>query len=200
VQALAAQKGGPPLFLVPMGIDLWLRDQGISNSRAIDWWNHLDLPAPVGSLTVHLVPVQHWTSRTPWDRNRVLWGGFVVQAQVNGQPYSMFYTGDTGYSKDFQDIGARFGGFDFSQIAVGCYQPRWFMKVQHVDEDEAVRIHLDVRSRRSMGVHWGTFRLCDDPVEAPLDGLPKARARHGVPDEAFMLLAIGETRVLERAR
>ncbi|MFZ5551334.1 MAG: MBL fold metallo-hydrolase [Pseudomonadota bacterium] len=200
VQALAAQPGGPPVFVVPLGIDLWLREQGIASSRALDWWGRTQLPAPDGPVAVNLVPVQHWSSRTPWDRNLVLWGGFVVQGPVAGRPFSMFYTGDTGYSKDFQDIGARFGGFDFSQIAVGCYLPRWFMKMQHVDEDEAVRIHLDVRSRRSIGVHWGTFRLCDDPVEAPLDGLPKALAKHGVPTEAFTLLAIGQTLVLERGR
>jgi L-ascorbate metabolism protein UlaG (beta-lactamase superfamily) len=198
VQALAAQPAGPPLFVVPLGIDLWLREQGIASSRALDWWDRVELPAQGGPVTVHLVPVQHWSSRTPWDRNRVLWGGFVVQGRVAGRAYSMFHTGDTGYSLDFQVIGARFGGFDFSQIAVGCYLPRWFMKVQHVDEDEAVRIHLDVKSRRSMGVHWGTFRLCDDPIESPLDGLPKAREQHGVPAEAFMLPAIGQTVVLER--
>jgi N-acyl-phosphatidylethanolamine-hydrolysing phospholipase D len=200
VQALAAQPGGSPLFVVPLGIDLWLREQGIAHSRAMDWWDRIELPALEGTITVHLVPVQHWTSRTLWDRNRVLWGGFVVQGRAARRPYSMFYTGDTGYSKDFQDIGSRFGGFDFSQIPVGCYLPRWFMKVQHVDEDEAVRIHLDVKSRHSIGVHWGTFRLCDDPVEAPLDGLPKARSRHGVPADAFELLAIGQTLVLERER
>ena len=198
VQALAAQPGGPPLFVVPLGIDLWLREQGIASSRALDWWDHVALPSPRGPVTVHLVPAQHWTSRTTWDRNRVLWGGFVVQAQAAGHPYSMYYTGDTGYSQDFQEIGERFGGFDFSQIAVGCYLPRWFMKMQHVDEEEAVRIHLDVKSRRSMGVHWGSFRLCDDPVEAPLDGLPPALARHGVPPEAFTLPAIGQTLVLVR--
>jgi len=198
VQALAAQPGGSPLFVVPLGIDLWLQEQGITRSRAIDWWDRIELPAPNGTVAVSLVPVQHWTGRTLWDRNRVLWGGFVVQGRVAGRPYSMFHTGDTGYSKDFQDIRARFGGFDFSQIAVGCYLPRWFMKMQHVDEEEAVRIHLDVKSRRSIGVHWGTFRLCDDPVEAPLDGLPKARAQHGVAADAFTLLAIGQTLVLER--
>jgi L-ascorbate metabolism protein UlaG (beta-lactamase superfamily) len=198
VQALAAQPGGPPLFVVPLGIDLWLKEQGITNSRALDWWDRIELPAPNGPVSVHLVPVQHWTSRTPWDRNQVLWGGFVVQGRVAGRPYSMFYSGDTGYSKDFEDIGARFGGFDFSQIAVGCYRPRWFMKMQHIDEDEAVRIHLDVKSRRSIGVHWGTFRLCDDPVEAPLEGLPKAREEHGVAADAFTLPAMGQTLVLER--
>jgi L-ascorbate metabolism protein UlaG (beta-lactamase superfamily) len=73
------------------------------------------------------------------------------------------------------------------------------MHSQHVNEDEAVQIHLDLKSRLSMGVHWGSFRLCDDPVEAPLDGLPKARERHDVPADRFVLLAIGETRVLRRA-
>jgi N-acyl-phosphatidylethanolamine-hydrolysing phospholipase D len=70
----------------------------------------------------------------------------------------------------------------------------------HADEEEAVRIHVDVRSRLSMGIHWGTFRLCDEPIHAPLDRLPAARARHGVADDAFVLFRMGETRVLKEAR
>jgi L-ascorbate metabolism protein UlaG (beta-lactamase superfamily) len=194
VLALNQQAGGPPLFVVPLGVDLWMKEQGITNVKALDWWDS----HPVGAAKVTLVPVQHWSSRTPFDRHHTLWGGFVLQAPVAGQPYSMFFTGDTGYSADFKNIGVKFGGFDFSQIAVGCYAPRWFMHDQHVDEDAAVKIHLDVKSRLSMGVHWGAFRLCDDPLEAPIDGLPKARAAHGVADDAFVLFAIGETRVLKQ--
>ena len=98
----------------------------------------------------------------------------------------------------FADIGALFGGFDFSQIAVGCYLPRWFMQQQHVNEEDAVQIHLDVKSKLSMGVHWGAFRLCDDAIDAPIDELPKARRKLGVADDAFVLFALGETRVLRR--
>ncbi|KPF70420.1 hypothetical protein IP84_01410 [beta proteobacterium AAP99] len=199
VRALNQQAGGPPLFVVPLGLDLWMKNEGITNVRRMDWWERFELPAPGGAVTVNFVPVQHWSSRTPWDRNATLWGGFVVQAQAAGSPYSMFFTGDTGYSKDFADIGARFGGFDFSQIAVGCYLPRWFMQTQHVNEDDAVKIHLDVKSRLSMGVHWGTFRLCDDVIEAPIDNLPLARRKYGVADDAFVLFALGETRVLRKA-
>jgi N-acyl-phosphatidylethanolamine-hydrolysing phospholipase D len=199
VAALNRQAGGPPLFVVPLGVDLWLKDEGITHTRRMDWWERFELPAPGGTVTVNFVPVQHWSSRTPWDQNATLWGGFVVQAQVAGAAFSMFFTGDTGYSKDFADIGQRFGGFDFSQIAVGCYLPRWFMQTQHVDEEEAVQIHLDVNSRYSMGVHWGTFRLCDDPIEAPLDGLPLARRKLGVADDAFVLFPIGQTKVLKKA-
>lgn len=196
VLALQAQPGGPPLFVVPLGVDRWMADQGIRSVRKMDWWDRFDHPAPAGAVSIHFVPAQHWSSRSPFDRSATLWGGFVLQAQVSGSPWSMYFAGDTGYSADFADIGRRFGGFDFAQIPVGCYLPRWFMKDQHVNEDEAVRIHQDVGSRLSMGVHWGSFRLCDDPIEAPLDGLPAARQRAGVADSAFFLPALGETRVL----
>jgi N-acyl-phosphatidylethanolamine-hydrolysing phospholipase D len=198
VQMLNQQPGGPPLFIVPLGLDLWMKDQGITRVQRMDWWESFRVAAATGEVTIHFVPVQHWSSRSPWDRNATLWGGFVAKANVNGSPYSMFFSGDTGYSKDFTDIGARFGGFDFSQIAVGCYLPRWFMKEQHINEEEAVQIHLDVKSKLSMGVHWGTFRLCDEAIDAPIDELPKARKKLGVPDDAFVLFALGETRVLRR--
>jgi N-acyl-phosphatidylethanolamine-hydrolysing phospholipase D len=199
VHALNKQAGGPPLFIVPLGVDLWMKDEGITRVQRMDWWERLSVKAPQGEVAIHFVPVQHWSSRTPWDRHATLWGGYVAQSTVDGKPYSMFFSGDTGYSKDFADIGAKFGGFDFSQIAVGCYLPRWFMKDQHVNEEDAVKIHLDVKSKLSMGVHWGTFRLCDDPIDAPLDELPKARKKLGVDDDAFVLFALGQTRVLKRA-
>jgi N-acyl-phosphatidylethanolamine-hydrolysing phospholipase D len=199
VHALAAQPGGPPLFVVPLGVDLWMRAEGIGNVRRMDWWDRIALAGPAGEVVVHFVPVQHWSSRTPWDRHATLWGGFVVEGTAGARPYRMLFAGDTGYSPDFRALGERFGGFDFALIPVGCYEPRWFHAGMHVDEDEAVRIHLDVRSRLSLGIHWGAFRLCDEPVHAPLDGLPRARARHGVPEEAFVLFRQGETRVLEAA-
>jgi N-acyl-phosphatidylethanolamine-hydrolysing phospholipase D len=200
VLALNAQPGGPPLFVVPLGIDLWLQQRGITRVQRMDWWDRLALPAPGGELAVHFVPVQHWSSRTPWDRNATLWGGFVVEATADTQPYRLFFAGDTGYSPDFRTLADRFGGFDFALIPVGCYEPRWFHRDMHADEDDAVRIHLDVKSRLSMGIHWGTFRLCDEPIHAPLERLPAARLRHGVPDDSFVLSRMGETRVLKEAR
>jgi N-acyl-phosphatidylethanolamine-hydrolysing phospholipase D len=191
---LQAQAGGPPLFVVPLGVDLWLKHEGINRVQALDWWDRHE----VGGVVITLVPAQHWSSRSPFDRNRSLWGGFVVQTRWEGEPFSLYYAGDTGYGRDFVDIGTRFGGFDFAQIPVGCYLPRWFMRNQHVNEAEAVQIHRDVKSRLSVGVHWGAFRLCDDPIEAPLDGLPAARRQLGVPDEDFVLMALGETRVLKQ--
>ncbi len=72
------------------------------------------------------------------------------------------------------------------------------MRNQHVNEEEAVQIHIDVKSKLSMGVHWGTFRLCDDPIDAPIDELPKARSKLAVNEDSFVLFSLGETRVLSR--
>ncbi len=192
VRALAAQSGGPPLFVVPLGLDRWFSSEGISTVKALDWWESVHL----GSTRIHLVPAQHWSARSPFDRHETLWGGFVV----SGQGKQLYYAGDTGYSQDFRDIQARFGNMDFAQLPVGCYEPRWFMGNQHVDPPEAIRIHRDVGARISMGVHWGTFRLCDDPVDAPLDLLPPALAAAGVAPGEFILPALGQTLVLQRAR
>jgi L-ascorbate metabolism protein UlaG (beta-lactamase superfamily) len=165
-----------PLFVLPPGVDLWMRDEGIGNVRRMDWWDRIALAGPAGEVVVHFVPVQHRSSRTPWDGHATLWGGFVVEGRVGARP-----------------CRTRFAGLDFALVPVGCCEPRWFHAGMHVDEDGAVRIHLEVRSRLSLGIHWGAFRLCDEPVHSPLDGLPRARARHRVPDEAFVLFRQGET-------
>ncbi len=195
VLALQQQKGGAPLFIVPLGISDWLKREGIHNVQALDWWQHHNLDDAVkGAVKVSLVPAQHWSSRSLTDRHESLWGGFVVQH--NG--YSMYYSGDTGYSRDFADIAARFGKFDFAQIPVGCYEPRWFMGNQHVNEPEAIQIHRDVGARLSVGVHWGTFRLCDDPIDQVLDEFPKAAKAAGLSPTEFVLPALGQTFLLQR--
>ena len=190
VLALNKQPGGPPLFVVPLGVDRWMREQGITSVQAFDWWDSRKLPA-FARITVDFVPAHHWSSRTLADRNRTLWGGWVVRAPA----FSFYFAGDTGYSADFTEIGRRFPGLDLAAIPVGAYEPRWFMKEQHVNPAEAVRIHQDLGVHQSIGIHWGTFELTDEPLDAPLGALPKARDAAGVVPEAFMLLRHGETKL-----
>jgi N-acyl-phosphatidylethanolamine-hydrolysing phospholipase D len=201
VKVLNAQAGGPPLFIVPLGLKPWLAAQGIANTVELDWWD----AHKVGGAEFVLTPVQHWSSRKPWDRKESLWGGFAVFAPE----FHWFFSGDTGYSKDFADIAARFaprqpgqaqgGGFDLALLPVGCYEPRWFMKEQHLNPDDSVRVHQDLRAKASVGIHWGTFHgLCDEPLDqAPVD-LAAARRAHSVGEGEFSLMALGETRKLPR--
>ncbi|MFN8839221.1 MAG: MBL fold metallo-hydrolase [Burkholderiales bacterium] len=187
VRRLDAQPGGPPLFVAPLGVDLWLKAEGMRRIERMDWWDTLR----VDGLELVLTPAQHWSSRTPWDRNATLWGGFAVK--VPG--FTFWYSGDTGYAPIFGEIGRRLGPIDLAAIPVGSYEPRWFMKDQHVNPEEAVRVMLEVGAREAIGVHWGTFELTDEPLDAPMGELAKALDAAGVPRERFVLYRHGETRV-----
>jgi N-acyl-phosphatidylethanolamine-hydrolysing phospholipase D len=196
VKALNQQPGGPPLFVVPLGIKPWLGELGINNAVELDWWQQ----HTVAGVDVVLTPAQHWSGRGLTDRLATLWGGFAVFAP----DFHLFYSGDTGYSKDFADIRQRFAsrqgasGFDVALIPVGAYEPRWFMKGQHVNPAEAVQIHRDVGAKRSMGVHWGTFNLTDEALDEPPRALAKARREQGLADSDFVVLALGQTWQLPR--
>jgi len=197
VRALAAQAGGAPLFVVPLGLKAWFAQRDITRVVELDWWQS----HKVGDVEVVLTPVQHWSGRSLADRNETLWGGYALfAAQLH-----LFFAGDTGFSKDFADIRERFaerqgvaqgGGFDIALLPIGAYEPRWFMQRQHVDPEDAVRIHRDLGAKASLGIHWGTFELTDESLDEPPRRLAQARQAQGVPDSAFFTLAIGQTRRL----
>ena len=200
VRALNAQPGGPPVFLVPLGMKPWFVDQGITRVVELDWWQSYKLVTPAGVAEVVFTPVQHWSGRGLNDRLATLWGGFAVFTP----DCHLFFAGDTGYSKDFADIRARFaerqrdGGFDIALLPVGAYEPRWFMAQQHVNPAESVQIHKDLAAKRSLGVHWGTFALADEALDAPPRDLALALKEKGVADDSFFVLAVGETRRLPK--
>lgn len=197
VVALNARGQGKTLFLVPLGLKPWMASQGISHVVELDWWDR----HTVGGVDFYLTPVQHWSARILGDRSQTLWGGWAAF----GPDFHWYFSGDTGYSRDFADTRAHFAsrypqGFDLALIAVGAYEPRWFMKDQHVNPAEAVQIHKDLGARRSVGVHWGTFNLTDEPLDQPPRDLADARRAADLAEEDFFLLKIGETRVLPARR
>jgi N-acyl-phosphatidylethanolamine-hydrolysing phospholipase D len=198
VDALNRQAGGPPLFVVPLGLKPWLAARGITNAVELDWWDSHRVAAPGGEVEVMLVPAQHWSARGLNDRMDTLWGGFAVFADH----CHLFFAGDTAYSRDFTDMRERFaerqspaqgGGFDIALLPIGAYEPRWFMASQHVNVEEAVKIHFDLGAKRSLGVHWGTFQLTDESLDEPPRVLAQQRQIHGLTDDVFPTIAIGET-------
>jgi len=111
-------------------------------------------------------------------------------------------SGDTAYSPDFSDIRQHFalqhtpalgGGFDLALLPIGAYEPRWFMKDQHVNPEEAVQIFHDLGCKQAMAVHWGTFQLTDEPLDEPPRALALALKTAGMRPERFAVLAVGET-------
>jgi L-ascorbate metabolism protein UlaG (beta-lactamase superfamily) len=188
VVRLAAQAGGPPRFFVPLGLKAWFADEGIHEVTELDWWGK----AECKGLTFTLAPAQHWSSRTPWDRDKTLWGGWAIEQPT----FRFFFAGDTGYSPVFKDIAKRLGPADLAAIPIGAYEPRWFMSIMHVNPEEAVRIHQDLHARHSVAMHWGTFILTDEPLDEPPKKLDAARRAAGIPPEEFFVMKHGETREL----
>lgn len=189
VLALQAQPGGAPRFLVPLSIKAWLAGKGIVNAEEFDWGQHTRL----AGLDFWFVPATHWSARSLTDRNRSLWGGWVMKTIPQAaRPYSMYFAGDSGYSADFKRIGAAFGTFDLALLPIGAYAPRWFMRGEHMDPADAVQAFQDVHARRAIGVHWGTFELTDEALDEPPKKLLEALQAAGLGADRFSVLRHGQ--------
>ena len=175
-----------PLFLVPLGIKRWLGDLGIFDVEELDWWQSRTLRG----LTFTCVPAQHFSGRTPWDLNRRLWSGWTVA----GADKRFFFAGDTAYYDVFKEIGARLGPFDLAAVPIGAYLPPRIMKASHTTPEEALQILADVRGRRFVAVHWGTFDLAEEPVDDPPRRLAAEAVRLGLNPDDIWVLEHGETR------
>lgn len=177
-----------PRFVVPRGDGALLSKLGAGVIDELTWWQSVR----VGQVEITLVPSRHWSMRMPWDRNESLWGGYVIRAP-EGVAY---HSGDTGFFDGFEEIGRRAERVDWAMLPIGAYAPRWFMEPQHVCPEEAVRAFEMLGARHMVAMHWGTFRLTDEPV-----GEPPVRAREafskGPGDlERLWILDVGETRRL----
>jgi N-acyl-phosphatidylethanolamine-hydrolysing phospholipase D len=170
-------------FVVPVGVGELVRGAG-GEAVELDWWQTTE----VNGLRVHCVPAQHFSGRGPFDRNRRLWAGFVVE----GAGRRLYHAGDTGYFRGFAEIAARLGPVDLALLPIGAYLPRAMMQRVHMDPEEAVRAALDLRARATVGMHFGTFDLADeDLAEPPRRFLAECAAR-GLSNAGVM--HIGETR------
>ena len=187
LRALAS--GTTPAIVTSLGLGMSVRALGFRYTAELDWWQSDDLP---GGARVTSVPARHFSARTPWDRDRTLWAGFVVESGG----VVVYFAGDTGYSEELADIGRRFPHIDLALIPIGAYEPRWFMQPVHVNPEEAVQIHLDVGARRSIGMHFGTFHLTDEGIDEPISALARARDAAGVGPDVFDVLDFGETAIV----
>ena len=170
----------------PLRVGEWLRKRGCRDVVELDWWQSGEL----GGLRFHCVPAQHFSGRKPWGHDTLLWCGWVVESP-QGKAY---FAGDTGYGRCFKRIGERLGPMRIALIPIGCYLPRWFMRPVHATPEDAIRIHQDVRTEKSIGMHWGTFDLSDEPIGEPPLRLKAARKEAGITEAAFGVMKFGETR------
>ena len=174
-----------PLVVTPLGNARLVRSAGLTRVEELDWWQE----SKASPLPIALTPAQHFSARGPLDRNRALWGGFVMRAGGAG----IYFAGDTGYGPFFRDIRQRFDRIDLALLPIGAYEPRWFMQQVHMNPAEAVQAHLDLDPSESLGMHFGTFQLTTEGIDDPLHALDAACRDRGVPRSRFRTLDFGES-------
>ncbi|WP_372883221.1 MBL fold metallo-hydrolase [Psychromonas sp.] len=180
--------GNTATWLVPLGYKNWFKDLGVSKVIEFDWWDE----RKIGVTHITATPSQHWTARGMNDRYQQLWAAWSVQIG----DLKFWFAGDTGYNdKQFVEIGKRLGPFDLAMIPIGGYAPRWFMQDMHVNPEEALQIHHDIKATLSLGIHWGTFPLTAEPIDEPLKKLLEATA--SLKETAFITTPLGKTTTLE---
>jgi L-ascorbate metabolism protein UlaG (beta-lactamase superfamily) len=178
----------PCRVVTALGNDAIMRQRNTAiRAEAYDWGDRVQIAA---SLAVHIEPALHWSARSLSDRRMALWCAFVIETPAG----KIFHAGDTGYGGGalFRDLFLKHHGFRLANLPIGAYEPRWFMKNQHVDPEEAVGIFEDLGAAYALAMHWGTFRLTDEAIDEPPKRLKVALERAGIAPERFQVKRPGE--------
>ena len=184
VESLASiSKRDQCAVVMPLNNKDLLRD--VSHPHELDWWETFQ----DRDLKVTLVPAQHWSARGINDRNKSLWGGFFIEAGG----IKLYFAGDSGYGPFFKSICNKMGPADINILSIGAYEPRWFMKEQHMNPADAVQAHIDLKSKFSVGSHFECFQLTDEAIDQPRIDLKAALDAAEVPESAFTAPKTGET-------
>ena len=176
-----------PKYILPLGVGEYLPKSARDRIIELNWWESQKDEAR--GLEITLVPSQHWSRRSLTDTNKSLWGAAVFRA--NGR--SVYFGGDTGYAGHFKLTYEKLGAMDVSLVPIGAYEPRWFMKESHMNPDDAIQAHRDLHSKRSIGIHFGTFRLTDEGIEDPVRDLKAGLSLGNLSAEDFEVPRNGQT-------
>jgi N-acyl-phosphatidylethanolamine-hydrolysing phospholipase D len=176
-------------LITPLGYDRVFQDLKMKNRTQLDWYDvYRD-----DDRSITFLPSNHWTIRNPFrGPNRSLWGGYMIETSTG---HTIYVTGDSGYFDGFSEIGQDFD-IDLVVINLGAYEPRWFMASSHMNPKEAIMAFKELNADRMMIVHWGTFRLGDEPIHFPPKDLKRELKKEGIVDR-LVDIRHGETFFLE---
>ena len=179
-----------PIIITPLGNGAIINKTGCKHQIVeADWQDTIPLTQ---EIKVTLTPALHWSKRTIKDHNMALWCAFVIQTPFG----PIYFSGDTAYGNGdhFRAIYQQFGPPKLSFLPIGAYEPRWFMKDQHMNPDEAVKAHLDLQSQQSVAFHHGTIQLTDEAIDQPVIGLSSALQNNAVDPCRFSVLECGQSK------
>lgn len=167
-----------PSIIFPRGIAKYGRRTGFSAISELDWWDTFETER----LKITCVPAKHFSGRMLWDYNRSLACGYVIQTPRA----TVYYAGDTAYSDFFKEIAERFS-IDVALLPIGAYKPyKWFKDI-HMSPERALQAFLDLKAKHLIPIHWGTFKISDEPMAEPPVLLRKEAERLGVEHQVHIL-------------
>ena len=174
-----------PTVITPLGNGALVKSTGLRKVEELDWWQ----AAKTSPFPLTLTPARHFSARTPFDRNRALWGGFTIDVADR----RIYFAGDSAYAPFFREVRRRLGPIDLALLPIGAYEPRWFMQSVHMNPAEAVQAHLDLEAAESVAMHFGTFQLTTEGIDEPVRALEQARLAHRLEPSAFRAIGFGES-------
>ncbi|MGY4255458.1 L-ascorbate metabolism protein UlaG (beta-lactamase superfamily) [Bradyrhizobium sp. USDA 4516] len=177
-----------PRVITPLGNDVTMRASDAAiKAEAFDWHQRVELG---NGLAVTLVPTRHWSARGLFDRNKALWASFVLETPAG----KLYIVGDSGYGDGghFRRVAEAYGPLQLAILPIGAYEPRWFMRDQHMNPEDAVKALADCGAAQALAHHHGTFQLTDEAIDAPAMALGEALDAAKVPRGKFVALKPGQ--------
>lgn len=177
-----------PVILAGLGMRRHLKD--CSDVVELDWWEEYHHKS---GTKITFVPSRHNSGRGIFDKNKTLWGGYVIEKSQK----RLLFLGDTGFGEFLEELATRFDYFDLAILPIGNYEKRWFMKSEHMNPDDAVKAHEMLNVEQSVGIHYATFdEHPEQSIHAHERDLKEALKKHGIPESRFWILEFGEGREL----
>ena len=187
LRAVIARFGAQLPIITPLGYRPLFSKLGGQHVSEYDWWQ--EGAVNNSSLRVVCLPAQHWCRRA-FDFGERLWCSWLIR--TTAAP-SVYFCGDSGYCDAFKEIRQRVGSPDVALLPIGAYEPRWFMQTAHMNPEEAVQTYVDLGARDFIAMHWGTFRLTDEPMLEPPQRTRAEWQRRGLPAQRLHIPRHGET-------
>lgn len=171
--------------IAPLNLGEFFRQRGYKKVQEMDWGQSVK----VREMTITALPGYHFSRRGLADTNATLWAGFSLQSRG----FKVYYSGDTAFGPLFKELGREYGPFDLGLVTIGAYHPREMFGASHASPEEAARMCLNLKLKKAVGMHWGVIRLTEEPPFEPGPRFAKAARSAGLPDEAILPMAIGQT-------
>jgi len=177
--------------LVPLKLSKYFTRNGFKDVNELDWYDEIK----VNDLKITFLPAVHWSKRTLTDTNKTLWGNFLIEYKDK----KVLFACDTGYGDVYKDLGKKYGPIDLTFINIGAYdfRPMFEKSVYHTNPEEALNIAQDLKSKKVIGMHWGTVVLSLEPIMEPPIRFKANAEKYGYKKQDAIIFKIGEVQKLE---